>query len=139
MLSNDIKRFYRFEKAGDFKVFYGAKGNPTLGTTPNKVANSTLDDKIVVNEFGRLDLGDLEMKCKKYLSTEPESATYKDFVQNKGKLVEMKFLLPDGTYFTLEATTSVSVDLGSDDETPVEWTLGLAPQSEPVEHEKETV
>lgn len=107
MLANGAKLEYKTKTSGDYKKLEGLKEIPEIGNDPEKVDNSTLDDKQKVYEMGIGDPGDITYKFK-YDNTEATSS-YRVLRQyeESGEVLSFKETLKDGTTTTFDGQISL--------------------------------
>lgn len=128
MLANGITLSYGTAK-GSYTKLVGLKEVPEFGIEPEKVENTTLEDKVKKYEFGIGDAGELEYK----FSYDNSSATapyriLRTAADNKTKLF-FKQAYPDGTEVQFEGQVSVKLG-GGGVNSVIEFTLKIALQSE---------
>ena len=128
MLANGITLYYGTAK-GTYTKLAGLKEVPEFGIEPEKVENTTLEDKVKKYEFGIGDAGELEYK----FSYDNSSATapyriLRNAADNKTKLF-FEQTYPDNTKVTFEGQVSVKLG-GGGVNSVIEFTLKIALQSE---------
>ena len=128
MLANGITLSYGTAK-GSYTKLVGLKEVPEFGIEPEKVENTTLEDKVKKYEFGIGDAGELEYK----FSYDNSSATapyriLRNAADNKTKLF-FEQTYPDNTKVTFEGQVSVKLG-GGGVNSVIEFTLKIALQSE---------
>lgn len=129
MLANGIK--LGFKKTADstsYEFLAGLKEVPELGADPEKVDNTTLDDKIKQYELGIGDAGDMAYKFKYLNDSAKDSYRILRELQVAGKAVSFEQLMPDGTKFHFDAFVSVKTGGGAVN-AAIEFTANLALQS----------
>nr|DAT04129.1 MAG TPA: tail tube protein [Caudoviricetes sp.]DAU75589.1 MAG TPA: tail tube protein [Caudoviricetes sp.] len=128
MLANGITLSYGTAK-GTYTKLAGLKEVPEFGIEPEKVENTTLEDKVKKYEFGIGDAGELEYKFA--YKNDGASAPYRILrtaADNKTKLF-FKQAYPDGTEVQFEGQVSVKLG-GGGVNSVIEFTLKIALQSE---------
>ncbi|WP_057488500.1 phage tail tube protein [Streptococcus oralis] len=128
MLANGITLSYG-EAKGTYAKLAGLKEVPEFGIEPEKVENTTLEDKVKKYEFGIGDAGELEYKFA--YDNSSANAPYRvlrNAADNKKKLF-FKQAYPDGTEVTFEGQVSVKLG-GGGVNSVIEFTLKIALQSE---------
>lgn len=128
MLANGITLSYG-EAKGTYAKLAGLKEVPEFGIEPEKVENTTLEDKVKKYEFGIGDAGELEYKFA--YDNSSANAPYRvlrNAADNKKKLF-FKQIYPDGTEVTFEGQVSVKLG-GGGVNSVIEFTLKIALQSE---------
>lgn len=128
MLANGATLSYKKEGDSDFVVLPGLKELPDMGTEPEKVENTTLDDEIKQYEMGIGDAGDMAYKFK-YDNTK-EDSPYRALraLQESGETAEFKETLKDGTETIFSAQVSVK-RLGGGVNAALEFSAAMALQS----------
>ena len=128
MLANGIKLAFSKTK-GDYQNLVGLKEVPEFGIEPEKVENTTLEDKVKKYEFGIGDAGELEYKFA-YDNTTVTSPyrVLRNAADNKEKLY-FEQTYPDNTKVTFEGQVSVKLG-GGGVNSVIEFTLKIALQSE---------
>lgn len=114
--------------AGDYTKLNGLKEIPEMGTEPEKVENTTLDDEIKTYEMGIGDAGDITYKFK-YSNTEADSSyrIMRDH-QDKGSVLTFKETLKDGTQTEFDGQVTVK-RTGGGVNGVIEFNLNIALQS----------
>ena len=128
MLANGITLSYGTAK-GTYTKLAGLKEVPEFGIEPEKVENTTLEDKVKKYEFGIGDAGELEYKFA--YKNDGASAPYRILrtaADNKTKLF-FKQAYPEGTEVQFEGQVSVKLG-GGGVNSVIEFTLKIALQSE---------
>ena len=128
MLANGITLSYGTAK-GTYTKLAGLKEVPEFGIEPEKVENTTLEDKVKKYEFGIGDAGELEYKFA--YKNDGASAPYRllrTAADNKTKLF-FKQAYPDGIEVQFEGQVSVKLG-GGGVNSVIEFTLKIALQSE---------
>lgn len=128
MLANGIKLAYGTAK-GTYTDLVGLKEVPEFGIEPEKVENTTLEDKVKKYEFGIGDAGELEYKFA--YKNDGASAPYRVLrtaADNKTKLF-FEQTYPDNTKVKFEGQVSVKLG-GGGVNSVIEFTLKIALQSE---------
>lgn len=117
------------EAKGSYTKLVGLKEVPEFGIEPEKVENTTLEDKVKKYEFGIGDAGELEYKFA-YDNTTTTSPyrVLRKAADDKKKLF-FKQAYPDGTEVTFEGQVSVKLG-GGGVNSVIEFTLKIALQSE---------
>lgn len=130
MLANGIKLGYK-KTSGDesFTYLKGLKEVPELGADPEKVENTTLEDKVKKYEMGIGDPGDMAYKFKYTNNSAEDSYRILRGLQEAGKAVSFEQLMPDGTKIHFEAMVAVKTG-GGGVNAAIEFTLNLALQSD---------
>lgn len=128
MLANGITLSYGTAK-GTYTKLAGLKEVPEFGIEPEKVENTTLEDKVKKYEFGIGDAGELEYKFS-YDNTTATSPyrVLRNAADNKTKLY-FEQTYPDNTKVTFEGQVSVKLG-GGGVNSVIEFTLKIALQSE---------
>lgn len=128
MLANGITLSYGTAK-GTYTKLAGLKEVPEFGIEPEKVENTTLEDKVKKYEFGIGDAGELEYKFA--YKNDGASAPYRILrtaADNKTKLF-FEQAYPDDTKVKFEGQVSVKLG-GGGVNSVIEFTLKIALQSE---------
>ena len=128
MLANGITLAYGTAK-GTYTKLAGLKEVPEFGIEPEKVENTTLEDKVKKYEFGIGDAGELEYKFA--YKNDGASAPYRVLrtaADNKTKLF-FEQTYPDNTKVKFEGQVSVKLG-GGGVNSVIEFTLKIALQSE---------
>lgn len=128
MLANGITLAYGTAK-GTYTKLAGLKEVPEFGIEPEKVENTTLEDKVKKYEFGIGDAGELEYKFayKNDSATSPYRIL-RNAADNKTKLF-FEQTYPDNTKVHFEGQVSVKLG-GGGVNAVIEFTLKIALQSE---------
>lgn len=128
MLANGITLSYGTAK-GTYTKLSGLKEVPEFGIEPEKVENTTLEDKVKKYEFGIGDAGELEYKfAYDNSSTTSSYRVLRKAAENKEKLF-FEQAYPDGTKVKFEGQVSVKLG-GGGVNSVIEFTLKIALQSE---------
>ncbi|MDR7812076.1 phage tail tube protein [Lacrimispora sp.] len=129
MLANGITLGIKKEGTSPYIILKGLKEVPELGVDPEKVDNTTLEDKMKHSELGIGDPGDLAYKFK--WENEGENSTYRTLrnVSDTGETVSFEQTFPDGTKFHFDAQCSVKVG-GGGVNAAIEFTLNLGLQTD---------
>ena len=129
MLANGITLSMKKSGGSEYEILKGLKEVPELGADPEKVDNTTLDDKIKIYELGIGDPGDLAYKFK--WENGAESSTYRKLRAGADtkETVSFKETFPDKTSFTFAAQCSLKVG-GGGVNGAIEFTLSLGLQSD---------
>lgn len=129
MLANGITLGIKKEGTSPYIILKGLKEVPELGVDPEKVDNTTLEDKMKHSELGIGDPGDLAYKFK--WENEGENSTYRTLrnVADTGETVSFEQTFPDGTKFHFDAQCSVKVG-GGGVNAAIEFTLNLGLQTD---------
>lgn len=128
MLANGITLAYGTDK-GTYTKLAGLKEVPEFGIEPEKVENTTLEDKVKKYEFGIGDAGELEYKFS--YKNDSVTAPYRilrNAADNKTKLF-FEQTYPDNTKVHFEGQVSVKLG-GGGVNSVIEFTLKIALQSE---------
>ena len=128
MLANGITLSYGTAK-GTYTKLAGLKEVPEFGIEPEKVENTTLEDKVKKYEFGIGDAGELEYKFA--YNNDGASAPYRilrNAADTKSKLF-FEQAYPDNTKVQFEGQVSVKLG-GGGVNSVIEFTLKIALQSE---------
>lgn len=128
MLANGITLGMKKGSASSYAILKGLKEVPELGVDPEKVDNTTLEDKVKISELGIGDPGDLAYKFKWENS---ENSSYRALreVADSGDTVSFEETFPDGTKFHFDAQCSLKVG-GGGVNAAIEYTLTLGLQSD---------
>lgn len=128
MLANGITLSFS-ETKGSYTKLAGLKEVPELGIEPEKVENTTLEDKVKKYEFGIGDAGELEYKFAydNTTTTSPYRVLRKAADDKKKLYFEQAY--PDGTKVNFEGQVSVKLG-GGGVNSVIEFTLKIALQSE---------
>ena len=128
MLANGITLSYGKAK-GTYTKLAGLKEVPEFGIEPEKVENTTLEDKVKKYEFGIGDAGELEYKfAYDNSSTTSSYRVLRKAAEDKEKLY-FEQAYPDGTKVDFEGQVSVKLG-GGGVNSVIEFTLKIALQSE---------
>ena len=128
MLANGITLAYGTAK-GTYTKLAGLKEVPEFGIEPEKVENTTLEDKVKKYEFGIGDAGELEYKFSyNNSSAEAPYRVLRNAADNKTKLF-FEQTYPDNTKVHFEGQVSVKLG-GGGVNAVIEFTLKIALQSE---------
>lgn len=129
MLANGITLKYGESEEAVNSLIPELKEVPSLGTTPEKVENTTLSDKVKKYEQGIGDAGELEYKLK-YLNKDANS-TYRKMrkFMEGGKVVFFEQEYPDGTKVKFSGQVSVEIS-GGGVNSVIETTLKITLRSE---------
>jgi hypothetical protein len=129
MLANGIT--LGLKKSGDtsYTILTGLKEVPDLGADPEKVENTTLADKIKINELGIGDPGDLAYKFKYVNDSATCSYRVLRALADSKATVSFEETFPDGTKFQFNAQCSVKVSGGGVNDA-IEFTLTVGLQSD---------
>jgi hypothetical protein len=128
MLANGITLAMKKEAESTFTKLLGLKEVPELGVDPEKVDNTTLEDKMKHSELGIGDPGDLAYKFKWENDTD---SSYRKLraVSDTKETVSFEQTFPDGTKFHFDAQCSVKVS-GGGVNAAIEYTLNLGLQTD---------
>lgn len=128
MLANGITLSFS-ETKGSYTKLAGLKEVPEFGIEPEKVENTTLEDKVKKYEFGIGDAGELEYKFAydNTTTTSPYRVLRKAADDKKKLFFEQAY--PDGTKVNFEGQVSVKLG-GGGVNSVIEFTLKIALQSE---------
>lgn len=108
MLANGATLAYKEEGTeGEYKNLPGLKEIPDVGTTPEKVDNTTLSDKHKINEAGIGELPDMVYKFKYDNSSADSPYRVLRQCQDNGKILSFQETLKDGTVTEYDAEISV--------------------------------
>ncbi|WP_312448527.1 phage tail tube protein [Lacrimispora sp.] len=128
MLANGITLAIKKEAESTFTKLLGLKEVPELGVDPEKVDNTTLEDKMKHSELGIGDPGDLAYKFK--WENDADSSYRKlRAVSDTKETVSFEQTFPDGTKFHFDAQCSVKVS-GGGVNAAIEYTLNLGLQTD---------
>lgn len=128
MLANGITLSYS-ETKGSYTKLAGLKEVPEFGIEPEKVENTTLEDKVKKYEFGIGDAGELEYKfAYDNSSTTSSYRVLRKAAEDKKKLY-FEQAYPDGTKVTFEGQVSVKLG-GGGVNSVIDFALKIALQSE---------
>ena len=128
MLANGIK--LGFKTTGTtYTDLPDLKEVPEMGSSPEKVENTTLADTTKKYEFGIGDYGDLEYKFK--YNNASATADYRVLraLADAKTVTDFEQTYPDGTKFTFKAQCSIKLG-GGGVNAAIEFTLALALQSD---------
>lgn len=128
MLANGITLGMKKGSASSYTILKGLKEVPELGVDPEKVDNTTLEDKVKISELGIGDPGDLAYKFK-WENTANSSYRELREVADSGDTVSFEETFPDGTKFHFDAQCSLKVG-GGGVNAAIEYTLTLGLQSD---------
>lgn len=128
MLANGITLGIKKVGESSYTVLHGLKEVPELGVDPEKVDNTTLEDKMKHTELGIGDPGDLAYKFKWENETDSSYRILRE-IADSGKTIGFEETFPDGTKFHFDAQCSVKVGGGSVN-AAVDFTLTLGLQSD---------
>lgn len=108
MLANGATLAYKEKGVEDeYKNLPGLKEIPDVGTTPEKVDNTTLTDKHKINEAGIGELPDMVYKFKYDNSSVDSPYRVLRQCQDAGKILSFQETLKDGTVTEYDAEISV--------------------------------
>lgn len=128
MLANGIKLGYKeTTDAAEYADLTGLKEVPELGSDPEKVDNTTLEDEVKQYEMGVGDAGDMEYKFK-YVNTANSSYRKLRAAADSKKAYPFQQTMPDGTKYQFEAQVNVKVG-GGGVNAAIEFTAAMALQS----------
>ena len=115
--------------AGQFKKLPGLKELPEMGASPEKVENTTFEDKVKKYEQGIGDPGDMAYKFK--YDNESAQSSYRILraIEKSGEIVEFKETLKDKTTTTFKAQVAVKRG-GGGVNGAIEFTATLSLQSD---------
>jgi len=128
MLANGITLSYS-ETKGSYTKLVGLKEVPEFGIEPEKVENTTLEDRVKMYEFGIGDAGELEYKFS--YKNDGANAPYR-ILRNAAdakKKLYFEQVYPDGTKVNFEGQVSVKLG-GGGVNAVIEFTLKIALQSD---------
>jgi len=129
MLANGATLEYKEKGAATFTKLLGLKEIPEMGTDPEKVENTTLEDKVKQYEMGIGDPGDIVYKFKYENTSATSPYRLMRAAQSAGKVLSFKETLKDGT--TTEFDGQVSVKrTGGGVNGVIEFDLTIALQSD---------
>lgn len=129
MLANGIKLGVKLTpEASTYTYLNGLKEVPEMGSDPEKVDNTTLDDTVKQNEFGIGDAGDMAYKFKYENNAETDSYRILRKIQATGKAAAFEQLMPDGTKFHFDALVNVKTG-GGGVNAAIEYTASMGLQS----------
>lgn len=128
MLANGITLSYS-ETKGSYTKLVGLKEVPEFGIEPEKVENTTLEDRVKMYEFGIGDAGELEYKFSyKNDSANAPYRVLRNAADAKKKLY-FEQVYPDGTKVNFEGQVSIKLG-GGGVNAVIEFTLKIALQSD---------
>lgn len=131
MLANGATLEYKkkSDASGTFTKLLGLKEIPEMGSEPEKVENTTLEDSLKQYEMGIGDAGDITYKFKYDNSSAQSPYRLMRAAQESGDVLTFKETLKDGT--TTEFDGQVSVKrTGGGVNGVIEFNLNIALQSE---------
>jgi len=128
MLANGITLAMKKDEENTYTKLPGLKEVPELGVDPEKVDNTTLEDKMKHSELGIGDPGDLAYKFKWENGTDSSYRKLREVADTK-KTVSFEQTFPDGTKFHFDAQCSVKVS-GGGVNAAIEFTLNLGLQTD---------
>lgn len=128
MLANGITLAMKKDADNTYTKLSGLKEVPELGVDPEKVDNTTLEDKMKHSELGIGDPGDLAYKFKWENGTDSSYRKLREVADTK-KTVSFEQTFPDGTKFHFDAQCSVKVS-GGGVNAAIEFTLNLGLQTD---------
>ena len=104
MLANGATLEYKkkSDTSGTFTKLLGLKEIPEMGSEPEKVENTTLEDSLKQYEMGIGDAGDITYKFKYDNSSAQSPYRLMRAAQESGDVLTFKETLKDGTKVTLE-------------------------------------
>jgi hypothetical protein len=128
MLANGITLSYS-ETKGSYNKLVGLKEVPEFGIEPEKVENTTLEDRVKMYEFGIGDAGELEYKFS--YKNDGANAPYRVLrnAADAKKKLYFEQVYPDGTKVNFEGQVSVKLG-GGGVNAVIEFTLKIALQSD---------
>lgn len=128
MLANGITLSYS-ETKGNYTKLVGLKEVPEFGIEPEKVENTTLEDRVKMYEFGIGDAGELEYKFS--YKNDGANAPYRVLrnAADAKKKLYFEQVYPDGTKVNFEGQVSVKLG-GGGVNAVIEFTLKIALQSD---------
>lgn len=128
MLANGITLGMKKSSGSAYEVLTGLKEVPELGVDPEKVDNTTLEDKMKHSELGIGDPGDLAYKFK---WENGAASSYRKLraVADTKETVSFEQTFPDGTKFQFDAQCSVKAG-GGGVNAAIEFTLTLGLQTD---------
>ena len=128
MLANGITLSYS-ETKGSYTKLVGLKEVPEFGIEPEKVENTTLEDRVKMYEFGIGDAGELEYKFS--YKNDGANAPYRVLrnAADAKKKLYFEQVYPDGTKVNFEGQVSVKLG-GGGVNAVIEFTLKIALQSD---------
>lgn len=107
MLANGATLQVKKKGGSDYVNLPGLKELPDMGTDPEKVENTCLDDSVKQYEQGIGDAGDLAYKFKYDNASETSSYRILREIEESGDAAEFKETLKDGTTTSFTAQVSV--------------------------------
>ncbi len=107
MLANGAKLEYQKSGASTWTKLLGLKEIPEMGTEPEKVENTTLEDDIKQYEMGIGDAGDVTYKFKYDNSGADSPYRLMRAAQDSGEVLKFKETLKDGTTTEFNGQASV--------------------------------
>lgn len=128
MLANGITLSYGKVK-GTYTKLAGLKEVPEFGIEPEKVENTTLEDKVKKYEFGIGDAGELEYKFAYDNSSTTSSYRVLRKAAEDNEKLYFEQTYPDNTKVQFEGQVSVKLG-GGGVNSVIEFTLKIALQSE---------
>jgi hypothetical protein len=128
MLANGITLGLKKKAESTYTTLSGLKEVPELGVDPEKVDNTTLEDKMKHSELGIGDPGDLAYKFK-WENGGDSSYRKLRAVADAKETVSFEQTFPDGTKFQFDAQCSVKVS-GGGVNAAIEFTLNLGLQTD---------
>lgn len=128
MLANGIKLGMKKSEETTYTNLPGLKEVPELGVDPEKVDNTTLEDKMMHYELGIGDPGDLAYTFKWENGENSSYRTLRDVADSK-ETVSFEQEFTDGTKFHFDAQCSVKVG-GGGVNAAINFTLNLGLQSD---------
>lgn len=129
MLANGITLGLKKKAESTYTTLPGLKEVPELGVDPEKVDNTTLEDKMKHSELGIGDPGDLAYKFKWENAGENSAYRILREVADSGETVSFEQTFPDETKFHFDAQCSVKVG-GGGVNAAIEFTLTLGLQTD---------
>lgn len=129
MLANGATLEYKKKGQSTYTKLKGLKEIPEMGKEPEKVENTTLDDKIKQYEMGIGDAGDIVYKFKYDNTAADSSYRLMRGCADSGEVLSFKETLKDGT--TTEFDGQVSVKrTGGGVNGVIEFDLSIALQTD---------
>lgn len=109
MLANGATLEYKkkSDSSGSFTKLLGLKEIPEMGTDPEKVENTCLEDKNMQYEMGIGDPGDIVYKFKYDNTTATSPYRLMRAAQDAGEVLSFKETLKDGTTTEFDGQVSV--------------------------------
>lgn len=131
MLANGATLEFKKKSEGDetYKKLLGLKEIPEMGTEPEKVENTTLDDTIKQYEMGIGDAGDIVYKFKYDNTSENSSYRLMRDAQKSGEVYNFRETLKDKTVTVFDGQPSVK-RTGGGVNGVIEFDLSIALQSD---------